>query len=144
MKYKSKLVTLKDFYMVAGWFAKAQYEQSDVSDFDWDDEDQGIVKGNLIKLRGILTKSKFKDFRIETKINYEWRNCNEDFQSPCPYFYTAIASLVAPIFLAIFTLLTIVCWSKCFKKGMFNSWSLLQCQKWTIIYRVKKFVKESQ
>ena len=116
MKDKSKLVSLKKFYMVAGWFAKAQYDKSDGSDFEWDDEDQGIVEGNLIKLRDILSESKFKNVSIVTKINYEWKNCNE--VSPCPYLHTARASLVAPIFLAIFTLLTIICWSKCFKKGM--------------------------
>ena len=107
--------------MVAGWFAKAQYDKSDGSDFNWDDEDQGIVEGNLIKLRDILSKSKFKNVSIETKINYEWRGCNKHYQAPCPYFYTAIASLVAPIFLASSTLLIIVCWSKCFKQGMYNA-----------------------
>ena len=118
-KYKrAGLVNLKDFYMVSGWLANTQYKESDKSDFSWDNEDQGIIKGNIIKLRDILSESKFKDFRIETKINYEWRNCNQDYQAPCPYFYTAIASLVAPIFLASFTLLIIFCWSKCLKKGM--------------------------
>ena len=119
--YKSKLASLKDFYMVAGWFAKSQYNKSDGSNFEWDEEDQGIIKGNIIKLREILSESRFKKFRIEAKRNYEWRNCIQDFQAPCPYFYTALASLVAPSFLAFFTLLIIVCWSKCFKKGMYKS-----------------------
>ena len=118
---RAGLVSLRDFYMVSGWLANTQYKDSDKSDFDWDNEDQGIIKGNIIKLRKILSESKFKDFRIETKINYEWRNCNEDYQSPCPYFYTAIASLFAPSILASFTLLIIVCLSKCFKRGMYNS-----------------------
>jgi hypothetical protein len=118
-KYQSAgLVNLKDFYMVSGWLANSQYKESDKSDFSWDNEDQGIIKGNIIKLKNILSESKFKNIRIETKINYEWRNCNQDYQAPCPYFYTAIASLVAPIFLASFTLLIIFCWSKCLKKGM--------------------------
>ena len=121
-KYKrAGLVNLKEFYTVSGWLDNTQYKKSDKSDFNWDDEDQGIIKGNIIKLRDILSESKFKNFRIETKINYEWRNCNEDFQAPCPYFYTASGSLVAPIFLAVFTILIIVCWSKCFKQGMYNS-----------------------
>ena len=119
--YKSKLASLKDFYMVAGWFAKSQYNKSDGSNFEWDEEDQGIIKGNIIKLRQILSESRFKNFRIEAKRNYEWRNCIQDFQAPCPYFYTAFASLFAPIFLALFTLLTIVCCSKCCKKGMYKS-----------------------
>ena len=59
--------------MVSGWLANTQYKESDKSDFSWDNEDQGIIKGNIIKLRDILSESKFKDFRIETKINYEWR-----------------------------------------------------------------------
>ena len=118
-KYKRVgLVNLKDFYMVAGWFANSQYQISDGSDFNWDDEDQGIIEGNIIKLSDILSKSKFKDFRIETKINYEWRNCKQHFQKPCPYFITALVSLVAPICLALFTLLIIFCWSKYLKKGM--------------------------
>ena len=104
--------------MVAGWFANSQYQISDGSDFNWDDEDQGIIEGNIIKLSDILSKSKFKDFRIETKINYEWRNCKQHFQKPCPYFITALVSLVAPICLALFTLLIIFCWSKYLKKGM--------------------------
>ena len=120
-KYESVgLLNLKDFYMVSGWLAGAQYKESDKSDFNWDDGNLGIIKGNVIKLRDILSESKFKNFRIETKINYQWRNCIKDFQAPCPYFYTAIASLVAPIFLALFTLLIIFCWSKYLKKGMYQ------------------------
>ena len=120
-KHKSVgLLNLKDFYMVSGWLASVQYKESDKSDFNWDDGDLGIIKGNIIKLSDILSESKFKNFRIETKINYQWRNCIKDFQAPCPYFYTAIASLVLPIFLSLFTLLTIFCWSKCLKKGMYQ------------------------
>ena len=119
--HKAGLVDLKTFYQVSGWLDNEQYKESDKSDFNWDEEDLGIVKGNIIKLRDIRYKSKFKDIRIETKINYEWRNCNKKFQNPCPYFITASASLVAPIFLSVFTLLTIGCCSKCFKQGMFNS-----------------------
>ena len=117
---RAGLVNLTDFHTVVGWLANSQYEANDKIDFNWNDEDLGIINGNIIKLRDILFKSKFKDIRIETKKNYEWRNCNEEFQAPCPYFYTAIASLVAPIFLSVFTLLTIGCCSKCFKQGMFN------------------------
>ena len=121
-KYKrAGLVNLKEFYTVSGWLDNTQYKKSDKSDFNWNDEDLGIIKGNIVKLRNILWKSKFKHIRIETKRNYEWRNCNEDFRAPCPYFFTALASLVAPIFLAVFTLLIIGCCSKCFKQGMFNS-----------------------
>ena len=119
---RAGLVNLTDFFTVSGWLGNEQYKESGKLAFYWDDdEDLGIIKGNIIKLSNSLYASKFKHVRIETKRNYQWRNCNEDFQRPCPYFYTAIASLVAPIFLAVFTLLTVGCCSKCLKKGMLKS-----------------------
>ena len=74
------------------------HSQSEGSKFVWDDEDQGTIEGNIIKLRKILERApKFKSFRIETKRNYEMRDCSQDFKEPCPYYYTALASLVMPI-----------------------------------------------
>ena len=116
---RTGLVSLKDFYMVSGWLMNSlrQKREKDDSEFAWNDEDQGTIMGNIIELRESLDKSPFKNFRIETEVNYKWRSCNQAFQEPCPYYITALVSMVAPIGLALATFLIIVCWSKCYKQG---------------------------
>ena len=118
---RAGLVSLRDFYMVSGWLKNSlkAKRKKDSSKFEWNDDDQGTIQGNIIELREILNNSSstFENFRIETERNYEWRNCNQDFQAPCPYYITAWVSLVAPIGLALATFLIIVCWSKCYKQG---------------------------
>ena len=108
--------------MVSGMIKEDTKE--DHSTFSWTG-DQGIVEGNIIKLRAILEKSEFKSFRIQTKSLYDWRRCNARFQQPCPYFYTAVASLVAPSILALFTFAIIACISKCLKQGSIFSKALV-------------------
>ena len=108
--------------MVSGMIREDTKE--DHSTFSWTG-DQGIVEGNIIKLRAILEKSEFKSFRIKTKSLYDWKRCNAKFQQPCPYFYTAVASLVAPSILALFTFAIITCCSKCLKQG-----SIFDCELW--------------
>ena len=95
----------------------------DPATFSWTG-DQGIVEGNIIKLRAILASSEFNSFRIETKRLYDWKKCNAKFQQPCPYFYTAVASLVAPSILALFTFAIIACISMCLKQGSIFSKAL--------------------
>ena len=107
--------------MVSGMIREDTKE--DHSTFSWTG-DQGIVEGNIIKLRAILEKSEFKSFRITTKSLYDWRRCNARFQQPCPYFYTAVASLVAPSILALFTFTIIAIVSKCLKQGSIFSKAL--------------------
>ena len=53
--------------MVSGMIREDTKE--DHSTFSWTG-DQGIVEGNIVKLRDILAKSEFKSFRIETKRLY--------------------------------------------------------------------------
>ena len=105
--------------MVSGWLKNSlrQKRERDDSKFDWNDKDQGTIKGNIIELKECLDKSPFKNFKIETEVNYKWRSCNQAFQEPCPYYITALVSMVAPIGLALATFLIIVCWSKCYKQG---------------------------
>ena len=100
--------------------------KNDHSTFSWAG-DQGIVEGNIIKLRTILEKSEFKSFRIKTKSYYDWKRCNARFQQPCPYFYTAVASLVAPSILALFTFAIITCISKCLKSKHVSSFVASWC-----------------
>ena len=107
--------------MVSGMIREDTKE--DPSTFSWT-ADQGIVEGNIVKLRAILEKSEFNFFRIETKRLYDWKRCNLKFQEPCPYFYTAWASLVAPTILALFTFAIIACISKCLKQGSIFSKAL--------------------
>jgi hypothetical protein len=118
---RAGLVSLRDFYQVSGWLKKSLKEkrQSDDSEFNWNDDDQGTIMGNIIELREIINdkESPFQNFRIETEVNYIWKNCNKKMVKPCPYYYTALASLFAPIVLALATLSIIVCWSKCYKQG---------------------------
>ena len=107
--------------MVSGWLKNSlkQKRDADDSEFNWNDEDQGTIRGNIIELREIINaeKSPFQSFRIETEINYRWKICNKKMTRPCPYYYTAIASLVAPIVLALATFSIIICLSKCCKQG---------------------------
>ena len=92
--------------------------KKDTTTFKWNDDDQGTIRGNVIKMREILNKSEeFRNLRMETELNYKWRNCNQKMTRPCPYYITAIASLVAPIFLALATISIIICLSKCCKQG---------------------------
>ena len=113
------LVSLRDFYQVSGWLrSELQEKQADTSKFKWDDnDDQGTIQGNIIELRDKLETSEFNSFRIETELNYQWKICNQKMTRPCPYFYTAIASLVAPIVLALTTFSIIICVSKCCRQG---------------------------
>ena len=108
--------------MVSGWLKNSlkQKRKSDDSEFNWNDDDQGTITGNIIELREIINaeNSPFQSFRIETEINYMWKNCNKKMVKPCPYYYTAFASLFAPIVLALATLSIIICWSKCYKRGI--------------------------
>ena len=85
--------------MVSGWLKNSlrQKREEDDSKFEWNDEDQGTINGNIIELKEILEDSPFKNFKIETEINYKWRSCNQAFQEPCPYYITAVVSMVAPI-----------------------------------------------
>ena len=106
--------------MVSGWLKNSlRQKRKDDSKFEWNNEDQGTIQGNIIELREILNAdiSPFKSFRIETERNYKWRNCNKDFQAPCPFYYTAWASLIAPIVLALATFSILICLSKCYKQG---------------------------
>ena len=105
--------------MVSGWLKNSLRQKREIDDskFEWNDKDQGTINGNIVELKEILDKSPFKNFRIETEINYKWRSCNQAFQEPCPYYVTALVSMVAPIGLALATFLIIVCWSKCYKQG---------------------------
>ena len=107
--------------MVSGWLKNSlkAKRKKDSSKFEWNDDDQGTIQGNIIELREILNNagSTFENFRIETERNYKWRNCNQAFQEPCPYYITALVSLVAPIGLALATFLIIACCSKCYKQG---------------------------
>ena len=119
---RAGLVSLRDFYLVSGWLRSSlQNKQLDESKFKWDDnDDQGTIQGNIIELRDILKKFNKKestDFRIETELNYEWKICSTKMTRPCPYYYTAIASTVAPIVLALATFSIIICLSKCCKQG---------------------------
>ena len=119
---RAGLVSLRDFYLVSGWLRSSlQNIQLDTSKFKWDDnDDQGTIQGNIIQLRDILkefNKKEFTDFRIETELNYEWKICSKTMTRPCPYYYTAIASLVAPIVLALATFSIIICLSKCCRQG---------------------------
>ena len=94
--------------------------EKDTTKFEWNDDDQGTIRGNIIKLRKLLNDSEelqFRNLRMETELNYKWRNCNQKMTRPCPYYYTAIASLVAPIVLALATISIIICLSKCCKQG---------------------------
>ena len=119
---RAGLVSLKDFYFVSGWL-KNELDRKRIKDdtkFEWDDDDnQGTIQGNNLELNYILAASKsFKNnYRIETQRSYEWRNCNQKMTRPCPYFYTALASLVAPIVLALATISIIICLSKCCNQG---------------------------
>ena len=117
---KSRLISLSDFYMVSGMLkcTLRQDLRKDTTKFKWND-DQGTIRGNIIKLREILRNKseEFGNFRIETERNYIWRNCNQKMTRPCPYYYTAIASLVAPIVLALATISIIICLSKCCNQG---------------------------
>ena len=118
---RAGLVSLKDFWLVSGWLKNEldRKRKKDLTKFKWDDDDQGTIQGGILELSYILnaSKSPFKDFRIETKRSYDWRNCNQKMTRPCPYYYTAIASLVAPIVLALVTISIIICLSKCCKHG---------------------------
>ena len=122
---RAGLVSLRDFYLVSGWLRSSlqneQLAQLDTSKFKWDDnDDQGTIQGNIIQLRDILkdfNKKESTDFRIETELNYEWKICSKTMTRPCPYYYTAIASLVAPIVLALATFSIIICLSKCCRQG---------------------------
>ena len=119
---RAGLVSLRDFYLVSGWLRSSlQNEKLDTSKFEWDDnDDQGTIQGNIIELRKILNdfnKKESTDFRIETELNYEWKICSKTMTRPCPYYYTAIASLVAPIVLALATFSIIICLSKCCRQG---------------------------
>ena len=119
---RAGLVSLRDFYLVSGWLRSSlQNEKLDTSKFKWDDnDDQGTIQGNIIELRKILNdfnKKESTDFRIETELNYEWKICSKTMTRPCPYYYTAIASLVAPIVLALATFSIIICLSKCCRQG---------------------------
>ena len=113
---------MRDFYEVSGWLKRSLKEKrkSDATEFDWTDDDQGTITGNIIELREIIndkSTSPYQEFRIETERNYKWKNCNKKMVEPCPYLYTASASLLAPIVLALATLSIIICWSKCYKRG---------------------------
>ena len=107
--------------MVSGWLKNSLHKKrkSDETEFDWNANDQGIITGNIIELREIINAkdTPFQSFRIETDINYKWKNCNKKMVKPCPYYYTAFASLGAPIVLALATLSIIICLSKCYKRG---------------------------
>ena len=105
--------------MVSGWLKNSlRQKRKDDSKFEWNDEDQGTIQGNIIELSRILKESDFKGFRIETELNYEWKICNKKMTRPCPYYYTAIASTVAPIVLALATFSIIICLSKCCRQGI--------------------------
>ena len=117
---RAGLVSLRDFYTVSGWLRSSlQNKTIDDSKFEWDDnDDQGTIQGNIIELSDFLKKSDFKGFRIETELNYDWKICNKKMTRPCPYYYTAIASTVAPIVLALATFSIIICLSKCCRQGI--------------------------
>ena len=119
---RTGLVSLKDFYFVSGWLKNEldRKRKKDDTKFEWGDDDQGTIQGSIIELSSIFYKSPFyaiKNYRIETQRSYEWRNCNQKMTRPCPYFYTALASLVAPIVLALSTISIIICLSMCCKQG---------------------------
>ena len=118
---RAGLVSLRDFYMVSGWLKNSlkKKRKADDSKFNWNNEDQGTITANIIELREIINgeNTPFKSFRIETQRNYRWKICNKKMTKPCPYYYTALASLVAPIVLAFATLTIIICWSKCYRRG---------------------------
>ena len=119
---KNRLVSLKKFYVVSGSLKCSLKKElkKDTTKFEWNEDDQGTIRGNIIKLREILLNKsdEFGNLRIETETNYKWRNCNQKMTRPCPYYYTAIASLVAPIVLALATISIIICLSKCCKQGI--------------------------
>ena len=118
---KNRLISLKKFYVVSGSLKCSLKKElkKDTTKFEWNEDDQGTIRGNIIKLREILLNKsdEFGNLRIETETNYKWRNCNQKMTRPCPYYYTAIASLVAPIVLALATISIIICLSKCCKQG---------------------------
>ena len=130
---RAGLVSLRDFYMVSGWLKNSlRQRRKDDSKFEWNDEDQGTIMGNIIEMREILNDKispfgiKGLGFRIETERNYKWRNCNQQFQAPCPFYWTALASLLAPIVLALATFSILICLSKCYKQGtQFNFYYLI-------------------
>ena len=118
---RAGLVNLRDFYMVSGWLkCSLAGKHADTSKFKWDDNDDlGTIHGNIIEMSDFLNgkNSPFKDFRIETELNYEWKICSKEMTKPCPYYYTAMASLVAPIVLALATFSIMICLSKCCRQG---------------------------
>ena len=123
---RTGLVSLKDFYFVSGWLKNEldRVRTKDDTKFEWGDDDQGTIQGSIIELMQILNvpESPFyqkenMDFRIETQRSYKWRTCNQKMTRPCPYFYTALASLLAPIVLALATISIIICLSKCCNQG---------------------------
>ena len=73
---RAGLVSLRDFYMVSGWLKNSlRQRRKDDSKFEWNDEDQGTIMGNIIEMREILNDKispfgiKGLGFRIETERN---------------------------------------------------------------------------
>jgi hypothetical protein len=111
---QNRTIDLKDFFTINGLINT--YGLS----FEWK-KDHGVINGKedqINKINDIFNKSEnlaFTNFKILRKWDYDYVKCTTPFQKPCPYYYTALASLMIPTALALLCFLIMTCCSCCMK-----------------------------
>ena len=110
---QNRTIDLKDFFTINGLINT--YGLS----FEWK-KDHGVINGKedqINKINDIFNKSEnlaFTNFKILRKWDYDYVKCKiTPFQDPCPYYYTALSSLMIPTALALLSFFLMTCCSCC-------------------------------
>ena len=109
-KNQNRTTDLKDFFKINGLINKYGLV------FDWR-KDHGIMIGPEEYIKGIndiFNKTEnFANFTILRKSKYDHEKCTTPFENPCPYYHTALTSMMIPTALALLSFLVMTCCSCC-------------------------------
>ena len=110
---QNRPVGLKDFYEIKG------LTKSNGLVFEWK-KDHGVIKngteGQIVRINKIFNEPEnldFANFKIMRKWDYDHERCTTRFQDPCPYYLTALSSLMIPTTLALLSFFVMTCCSCC-------------------------------